>query len=87
MLLLTIITLFLQFQGLNAEIPDQNGLYLADKVLAIERLMLTPGTIDFQVGPCNLDLNGPLAGSPEQSGDQVCLCSATFKIFCRDSQL
>jgi hypothetical protein len=85
MLFLAVITLLLQLQGLNAEIPDQNGLYLADKVLAIERLMLTPGTIDFQVAPCNLDLNGPLAGSAHQSGDQVCLCPTTFEIFRRDS--
>jgi hypothetical protein len=73
MLLITILTLLLQFQGLNGQALDANGISLAEKVLAIERLMLTPGTIDFQVAPCDFVLNGPPPGFPGPSGDQVCL--------------
>ena len=71
-LLLFLITLFLQFHGLNCTPdPDSNGIYLAEKVLAIERMMLTPGTIDFQVAPCDFLLNGPPALGPDAAGDQV----------------
>ncbi len=71
MLLFTIITLFLHFQRSNCEIPDANGIYLAEKVLAIERLMLTGGTIDFQVSTCDFALNAPLPGFPGPTGDQT----------------
>jgi hypothetical protein len=73
MLFITILALFLQFQSLYAQavIPDPNGVSLAEKILAIERLMLIPGTIDFQVAPCEFVLNGPPPGFPDQSGDQV----------------
>lgn len=47
------------FQGLVAQALDVNGISLAEKVLAIERLLLTPGTIIFPVTPSNLTLNGP----------------------------
>jgi hypothetical protein len=69
MLFFALLTLFLQFQSINSEIPDANGLYLADKVLAIERLMLTPGTIDFQVAPCDFLLNGPDPDGIYATGD------------------
>lgn len=71
MLFYTIITLFLYFKISTCQ--DQNNITLAEKVLAIERLMLTPGTIDFQVAPCSFVLNGPPPGFPDQPGDQVCL--------------
>jgi hypothetical protein len=73
MLIIAIIALFLQFNSLNCQALDANGISLAEKVLAIERLMLTPGTIDFQVAPCDFVLNGPPPGFPDPSGDQVCL--------------
>jgi hypothetical protein len=70
MLLLFFISIFLQFQGLKCQ--DANGILLAEKVLAVERMMLTPGTIDFQVAPCDFLLNAP----PESvAGDQVYLFS------------
>ncbi|KAH7416673.1 heme peroxidase [Cadophora sp. MPI-SDFR-AT-0126] len=53
--------IFLHVTGLAAQALDSNGLSLADKVLGIERLLLTPGTIIFPVTPCNLTLNGPPA--------------------------
>jgi hypothetical protein len=71
MILLTIITLFLQFQTTTCQALDANGISLAEKVLAIERLMLTPGTIDFQVAPCSFVLNGPPLDSPANPGDQT----------------
>jgi len=71
MLILTLITFFLQFQSLNGQTLDANGISLAEKVLAIERLLLNPGTIIFPVAPCSLVLNGPPAGSPDDSGDQT----------------
>ncbi|KAK0118511.1 hypothetical protein ONS96_011608 [Cadophora gregata f. sp. sojae] len=57
----TFLTLLVQVTGLAAQALDVNGLSLADKVLAIERMLLTPGTIIFPVTPCNLTLNGPPA--------------------------
>jgi hypothetical protein len=71
MLILTLIAFFLQFQGLNGQTPDVNGITLPEKVLAIERLLLNPGTIIFPVTPCDLVLNGPPANSPDNSGDQT----------------
>ena len=69
-LLLFFITLILQFRGGTCQ--DLNGILLAEKVLAVERLMLSPGTIDFQVAPRDFLLNGP----PESvAGDQVSLFS------------
>ncbi|KAH7348930.1 heme peroxidase [Rhexocercosporidium sp. MPI-PUGE-AT-0058] len=56
-----LLTILLQVTGNAAQALDSNGLSLADKVLAIERLLLTPGTIIFPVTPCNLTLNGPPA--------------------------
>ncbi|KAG4443010.1 hypothetical protein IFR05_001541 [Cadophora sp. M221] len=61
MLGFTLITIILHVAGINAQALDSNGLSLADKVLGIERLLLTPGTIIFPVTPCNLTLNGPPA--------------------------
>lgn len=78
MFLLALLSLALQFRASYAQL-DSNGMSLAEKVLAIEQLMLTPGTIDFQVGPCDFVLNGPPNSSPDISGDQVCSCkSASF---------
>ena len=59
----------MQIQISNCQALDANGISLTEKVLAIERLMLTPGTIDFQVAPCDFLLNGP---PPLIAGDQVC---------------
>ena len=81
MLLITAVTLFLQFQGMNCQVTTAipmptTAVTLAEKVLNAQRLIITPGTIDFQVGPCELLLNGPppgedpnIPGSP--AGDQV----------------
>jgi len=68
MLGLTLLTTLLYITGIAAQALDANGLSLADKVLGIERLLLTPGTIIFPVTPCNLTLNGP---PPEISGAQT----------------
>ncbi len=68
MLVILLLTLCLYFQRLAAQTLDVNGISLAEKVLAIERLLLTPGTIIFPVTPCNLTLNGP---PPEISGAQT----------------
>jgi hypothetical protein len=72
MILITLIILFLQFRTLNCQALDHNGISLAEKVLEISRLMLTAGTIDFQVAPCEFLLNGPPSSV---AGDQVCLLS------------
>ncbi len=64
MFFLTLITLFLQFQALSGQTLDANGISLDDKLLAIERLLLTPGTIIFPVTPCELILNGPPPTGP-----------------------
>lgn len=72
MILITLVTLFLQFRTLNCQALDHNGISLAEKVREISRLMLTPGTIDFQVAPCEFFLNGPPTSI---AGDQVCLLS------------
>jgi hypothetical protein len=82
MLFIAIITFFLQFQGLNCQILDVNGVSLDEKVLYIERLMLTPGSIDFQVGPCDFLLNGP---PPEESGDLVRLSLFNLEFIARNS--
>lgn len=71
MLLFAFLILASQFRSAHSQL-DANGISLAEKVLAIEQLMLTPGTIDFQVGPCDFVLNGPPNNSPDISGDQVC---------------
>ena len=68
MLLLTLLTLFLQFRGLNSQALDANGISLDEKILAIERLLLTPGTIMFPVSPCSFMLNGPQQTIPAQNG-------------------
>jgi hypothetical protein len=67
---------FLEFQGLAGQaFPlDANGISLDEKVLSIERLLLTPGTIIFPVDPCNEILNGPPGNGPngpDQIGDQT----------------
>lgn len=36
---------------------DINGISLADKVLWMERQLLTPGKVDFPVTPCSFLLN------------------------------
>jgi len=54
---LSVVAFGLHFRGLLSQTLDANGLSLDDKVLAIERLLLTPGTIDFPVTPCDLNLN------------------------------
>ena len=72
MLLITTILFFLQFQSLNCQALDANGVSLAEKALAIERLMLTPGTIDFQVATCGYANLATPPGLPGETGDQVC---------------
>ena len=78
MLFIAILAFFLQFQSLNCQVLDANGVSLDEKVLYIERLMLTPGSIDFQVGPCNSFLNGPPPGT---SGDLVRLSLFNLAVF------
>lgn len=82
MLLLAIFSLALHFRSSHAQL-DANGISLAEKVLAIEQLMLTPGTIDFQVAPCDFVLNGPPNSSPDISGDQVCFSESGFSWSCK----
>lgn len=55
--------------GLVAQATDANAVTLAEKVLAVERLMLTPGTIDFQVAPCRFLLNGPPSVGDDRTGE------------------
>jgi hypothetical protein len=59
--------------GFSTQILDANSVSLDEKVLAFERLMLSPGTIDFQTSPCNFILNGPLLDSANKdfSGEQT----------------
>jgi len=74
MLLLTLLTLLLHFQGSAGQaLPlDANGISLDDKLLAMERMLLTPGTIIFPVTPCNEILNGPPGKDGRDSiGDQT----------------
>lgn len=85
MLFLTLLTLFLQFQGLASQALDANGISLDEKVLAIERLLLTPGTIIFPVFPCAEILNGPpvAPSDPTQGkvaaiGDQTAARKSSF---------
>jgi hypothetical protein len=47
---------------------DSNGVSLDEKILAIERLLLTPGTIMFPVTPCSFMLNGTQQTIPAQNG-------------------
>jgi hypothetical protein len=70
MLLFSILALFLHFRSSVCD-PDANNVYLADKVLAIERLMLLPGTIDFQVAVCAYTNLGPPPGADDYPGDQT----------------
>jgi len=70
MLFFSILALFLHFRSSLCD-PDPNNVYLADKVLAIERLMLLPGTIDFQVATCEYTNLGPTPGTPAYTGDQT----------------
>jgi hypothetical protein len=70
MLFLTLLVLFLQFQGLACQ--DANGITLDEKVLAVERLLLSGGTIIFPVTPCYFILNGPpQPSSTTMMGDQT----------------
>jgi hypothetical protein len=70
MLLFSILALFLHFHSSLCD-PDANNVYLAEKVLNIERLMLLPGTIDFQVATCAYTNLGPPPGEDEYAGDQT----------------
>jgi hypothetical protein len=76
MLFLIFIALFFHFRSLVGQpLPlDANGISLDEKVLVIERMLLTPGTILFPVDPCNEILSGPPRGGPDgvdQIGDQT----------------
>ncbi|KAF2735068.1 heme peroxidase [Polyplosphaeria fusca] len=65
---LSVVAFGLHFRGLLSQTLDANGVSLDDKVLAIERVLLTPGTIDFPVTPCDFNLNS----APNNiSGDQT----------------
>jgi len=70
-MILTTLALFALLPGLSYQALDTNAVSLEEKVLAVERLMLTPGTIDFQVAPCSFLLNGPPLNSPDFSGEQT----------------
>lgn len=54
---LSVVAFGLHVRGLLSQALDANGISLDEKVLAIERLLLTPGTIDFPVTPCDFNLN------------------------------
>ena len=54
---LTIIAFVLHVRSLLSQTLDANGISLGEKVLAIERLLLSPGSIDFPVTPCDFNLN------------------------------
>ena len=63
MLLLALVALFSQFQGLSGQTLDANGISLAEKIEAMELRLLSPGSIDFGVSPCsNLLLDNPAKG-------------------------
>jgi hypothetical protein len=63
MLFPVLAALFSQFQGLNGQTVDANGVSLADKVEAMELHLLSPGSIDFGVSPCsNILLDDPGLG-------------------------
>jgi len=65
---LSVVAFGLHFRGLLSQALDANGVSLDEKVLALERLLLTPGTIDFPVTPCDFNLNS----APNSiSGDQT----------------
>lgn len=65
---LSVVAFGLHFHGLLSQDLDANGVSLDQKVLAIERLLLTPGTINFPVQPCELNLN---SAPNSVSGDQT----------------
>ena len=67
MFFIALISLFLQFRGLLAQ-TDSNGVSLDQKVLAIERLLLTPGTVIFPVTPCS---NAIAGADGSVSGNQI----------------
>jgi hypothetical protein len=72
MFILILFILFLQLQGLTGQALDANGISLDEKVLAVERLFLSGGTIIFPVTPCYFILGGP--PSPDATtimGDQT----------------
>lgn len=66
MLLLLLIAFFSQFHGLFCQALDSNGVSLADKVLQMERMILTPQELLFDVTPCSL-----LAFANPASGEQT----------------
>ena len=68
MFFIALISLFLQFRGLVAQALDSNGVSLDQKVLAIERLLLTPGTVISPVTPCSNAING---ADGSVSGNQI----------------
>lgn len=68
MFFFALITLVLQFRGLVAQSLDANGVSLDEKVLAIERLLLTPGTVISPVTPCS---NAIGAANGSVSGNQI----------------
>ena len=58
----------LQFRGLLSQALDANKISLEEKALAVERLLVAPGTIDFPVVPCQRNLN---SAPNNVSGDQT----------------
>jgi len=57
MFLLLLTTLFSLFHSLFSQALDANGVSLEQKMEAMEVILLTPGTINFPVTPCNFSLN------------------------------
>jgi hypothetical protein len=55
MLLLLFITLFAQFQGIFCQTVDANGVSINDKILQMERMLLTPQQLLSVVTPCNVN--------------------------------
>jgi hypothetical protein len=65
---LSVVALGLHVRGLLSQALDANGVSIDEKVLAIERLLMSPGSIDFPVTPCDFNLN---SAPNSVSGDQT----------------
>jgi hypothetical protein len=66
MLLPVLITLFSQFQGLNSQAVDANGITLYEKIEELERQLLNPFTLVSLVSPCSVNF-----GFPQEQGEQT----------------
>jgi magnesium-transporting ATPase (P-type) len=69
MLLLILITLLAQLQGLNGQAVDHNGITLDEKKQALEREMLNPFTLTSVVRPCSINFNDNPARGQQTSAE------------------